>query len=316
YAYDDGSTENAIGLDMVAEIGFLQGFQTPAGADVISEIRVAVGTALASPGGLDGNALRVGIWDDPNDDGNPSDAVLLYVSSTMGATLTNTDQKVAYPVSPGVPVNGSFFIGALTEHGAGEFPVGLDQTNVAPGTPTFIVSDAASIDPANLAGTTGGVQSISGAYFLVEASGGGSSSPGVVYCTPAPINSTGAPAQISAVGSSAVTDNDLTLVASQLPAFSFGFFIVSQTQGFVPNPGGSEGNLCVTGSVGRFIQQIQSSGAVGEIMASVDLTALPQPTGSVVVGSGETWNFQAWYRDSSPAGPTSNLTDGLQVDFQ
>jgi hypothetical protein len=44
-----------------------------------------------------------------------------------------------------------------------------------------------------------------------------------------------------------------------------------------------------------------------------DLTQLPGGL-PAAVQAGETWNFQAWFRDMNP-GPTSNLTNGLQVTF-
>ncbi len=45
----------------------------------------------------------------------------------------------------------------------------------------------------------------------------------------------------------------------------------------------------------------------------MDLTAVPQPTGNVAVQPGDTWNFQAWYRD---IGNTNNFTDAVSVLFQ
>jgi hypothetical protein len=139
---------------------------------------------------------------------------------------------------------------------------------------------------------------------------------GTAYCTAA-MNSTGATGQISAQGSATVADNDLTLTASSLPTTSFGFFIVSLDQGFVMNPGGSEGNLCLAGSVGRYVGpgQIQNSGSAGAFSLALDLTAIPQPTGSVPAVAGDTWNFQTWYRDVIATGPTSNFTRGLEVTF-
>ncbi len=135
------------------------------------------------------------------------------------------------------------------------------------------------------------------------------------YCM-ANVNSSGSAASISATGSLVVANNNFSLVCTSMPTFSFGFFLVSSDQGFVMNPGGSEGNLCLSGSIGRFQQQIQNSGAAGSISISTDLNALPQPTGPVVVLPGDTWNFQTWFRDSSMAGtPTSNLSDGLEVVF-
>ena len=48
----------------------------------------------------------------------------------------------------------------------------------------------------------------------------------------------------------------------------------------------------------------------------VDLTSIPQPTGSVAGAAGETWRFQAWYRDSIVGIPTSNFTSGLALTLQ
>ncbi|MEM9378998.1 MAG: hypothetical protein AAGB93_03535 [Planctomycetota bacterium] len=140
---------------------------------------------------------------------------------------------------------------------------------------------------------------------------------GTSYCDAVP-NSTGAAAEISATGSAAVSANDVTLHATSLPPQSFGFFLTSQDQAFTQTPGGSQGNLCLGGAVGRFIGpgQIQNSGLVGEISVAIDLSAFPQPNGFVAVAAGETWNFQLWTRDSIGGMPTSNFTDGLTIDFQ
>ncbi len=58
-------------------------------------------------------------------------------------------------------------------------------------------------------------------------------------------------ATVGASPSYVVANNDLTLAASQLPNSSFGFFLTSRSQGFVMGPGGSQGNLCVGGAIGR-----------------------------------------------------------------
>ena len=83
-------------------------------------------------------------------------------------------------------------------------------------------------------------------------------------------------------------------------------------------PGGSMGNLCLAGSIGRYVGpgQIQQADATGNISLALDLTQVPQPTGFVSVGIGDTWNFQAWYRDAVGGSATSNFTDGLSVTFQ
>lgn len=144
----------------------------------------------------------------------------------------------------------------------------------------------------------------------------GHPSVGELYCM-ANANSTGATASIAANGSTAASDNDLTLTASDLPTFGFGFFITSQTQGFVAMPGGSMGNLCLTASIGRYVGpgQIQNSGAAGSFSLVLDLGAVPQPSGTVSVVAGESWSFQAWYRDMGPMGASSNFTNGVEISF-
>lgn len=137
---------------------------------------------------------------------------------------------------------------------------------------------------------------------------------GTNYCGPAVPNSTGNPANISALGSDVTTDNCLVLGAHGIPADQFCYFLNSPSQGFVQNPGGSLGNLCLTGGIGRHTAQAGNAGSDGTYTISVDLTALPRPTGQppiTTVMPGETWNFQNWYRD----GNDSNFTDAVSVTF-
>jgi len=136
---------------------------------------------------------------------------------------------------------------------------------------------------------------------------------GTSYCGPAATNSSGLPGVMGATGSKVVADNDLTLVATQLPANQFGYFLVSATQGFVAHPGGSQGNLCLAGQIGRYVNDVANTGATGELSLLIDLTHLPAPLSKPVV-AGETWNFQAWFRDKNP-NQTSNFSDGLSITF-
>ena len=144
---------------------------------------------------------------------------------------------------------------------------------------------------------------------------GASGSLGTNYCM-ANVNSTGAAASMSGTGSLSVAANDLTLRTSGMPLSSFGFFLTSRDAGFVANPGGSQGNLCIGGSIGRYVGpgQVQNSGAAGAISLAVDLSQHPTPVGAVQVVAGDTWRFTAWYRDANPAA-TSNFADGLECVF-
>ncbi len=110
---------------------------------------------------------------------------------------------------------------------------------------------------------------------------------------------------------------DGALFSRNLPSNAFGFFLTSLTQGFIANPGGSQGNLCLSGSIGRYVGpgQVQNSGSAGAISLAVDLTQHPNASGFVSVQIGETWNFTAWYRDSLGGTATSNFADGLEISF-
>lgn len=141
---------------------------------------------------------------------------------------------------------------------------------------------------------------------------------GVSYCGPAALNSAGRRAEIVAYGTDLLASNDLTLAAQQLPADRFGFFLAARARGFVQQPGGSAGNLCLGGAIGRFVApgQVQSSGALGRLELRTDVTSLPMPAGSVAAAIGELWTFQAWYRDLAGGGPGSNFTDAVEVVFR
>lgn len=134
------------------------------------------------------------------------------------------------------------------------------------------------------------------------------------YCDGAP-NSTGIAGAMQALGSLDVAANDLTLAAIGLPRNQFGLLLGSRQRDFIPMVGGSDGGLCLGGTIGRFVLpgQIQSSGDAGRIEVSVDVDALPQGGSTVGALPGEVWHFQFWHRDATAAG--SNLTQALSVTF-
>ena len=135
---------------------------------------------------------------------------------------------------------------------------------------------------------------------------------GTSFCSPAVLNSSGAPAEIDALGSIQIADEDFLVAARSMPADRFGYFLVGMGTGTF-SPPGAQGTLCLTGStIFRFAKNVASTGATGEYALIIDLTALP---GHGAVKPGDTWNFQAWFRDANP-GPTSNFSDAVAVTFQ
>ncbi len=137
-----------------------------------------------------------------------------------------------------------------------------------------------------------------------------------IYCTPAVANSTFLPAVISGQGSTTVSDNDLTLTADQLPTNQFAYFLAATGSGLIASPPGSMGNLCLGGALARLnaTSQIRFTGASGSIALQLDLTNMPTNPAQPVL-AGQTWYFQAWYRDTILSS-TSNFSDGLQITFQ
>ena len=144
------------------------------------------------------------------------------------------------------------------------------------------------------------------------------SSLGMNYCS-AEVNSTGSAAAILATGSDMAAANMVTLRATSLPLNEFGIFITSPNQAFVPNAGGSSGNLCLAAPIGRYNTAagygVLNSGTTGDFNLLIDLTNTPTPTGPTAILAGSTVNFQAWFRDFIPGqGATSNFTDGSERD--
>jgi predicted extracellular nuclease len=136
---------------------------------------------------------------------------------------------------------------------------------------------------------------------------------GAVYCLAQP-NSTGTGATLVVVGSSSVAANDVTLTSASLPLNSLGYYLTSTTQGSA-NPPGSQGTLCLGGSIGRYSTSVLSSGSLGEVALQLDVTALATPNGPAAAMAGETWSFQYWYRDANPTS-TSNFSVATQVTWQ
>ena len=145
-------------------------------------------------------------------------------------------------------------------------------------------------------------------------SAGPAGNPGTPYCL-AHVNSTGVPGVISAAGSRQVSDNDVTLIATNLPAQQFGFFLNARMPHALPFPGGQPGVFCLNGAIGRYNLSVLNSGAQGTGSLALDLPVTPVPQGTVAIAPGETWYFSCWFRDQNP-GMTSNFTGGVAITFE
>ncbi len=169
-------------------------------------------------------------------------------------------------------------------------------------------------------------QATAGTTYSIQVGGfNGSSGDGVIHLTEdvgtvvclGNVNSTGVGAVLKASGSRAVVDNDLTLNVSNLPLNQFLLFVNSRDTIHIANPGGSQGDLCIGGlSLGRHNADITNSGPTGTASLALDLTSVPTNVNLAAVAAGETWYWQAWFRDIGYGGvPTSNLSSAIGITF-
>ncbi len=135
---------------------------------------------------------------------------------------------------------------------------------------------------------------------------------GAEECSAEP-NASGERGRIRALGSLSLAENAIDLFVDRIPAGEFGFFVTGQTPGFVANPGGSYGNLCLSGTIGRYVHLIQNSGAYGTFQGRIDLGAMPVTVTPVPAQVGETWRFQAWFRDQIGGVQGSNFTNAIAL---
>lgn len=139
---------------------------------------------------------------------------------------------------------------------------------------------------------------------------------GTNFCAALP-NSTGAAGSIGATGSTSIADNDVVLTASNLPAGTFGIFIVSSDPAPMPMPLGA-GSLCLSGAIGRYAMpgQVFAVDPGGNGSLTIDISSIPQASQTIAAAPGDSWSFQAWHRDTVGGLPDANLTNGLEISFQ
>jgi photosystem II stability/assembly factor-like uncharacterized protein len=128
-------------------------------------------------------------------------------------------------------------------------------------------------------------------------------------------SSSGAGAVLSASGTSSVLADDLVLEAFQLPLNKSGLVFVGPAQQKIAFGGGL---LCVAaGSSGIARFPLQSSGAGGTFSQGPGIVAHASSSFPAAshIQPGQTWNFQAWYRD--PTGPcaATNTSNAMAVTF-
>jgi len=340
--YDDGTTEQALSYGTAGTtraVCWMQKEGAIGSSTSLTYVASAwgfTGTSSPLPPGL---TVNVGVWDDPNDDGDPNDGVLLaQASAPMVGQHTNMLQQI--PFGSTITANGVFFIGAWLTYTTG-FPVPIDANGCSGGITAnswISTTNAAPFDPINLAANTfppfqtNATNGNLGFVFLLRADCGGGGPPpgtGTPLCagdgtgTACPcgnnsapganegcLNSLGTGGKLRATGMASIASDTLVLNGTQMANSSCLYF-----QGTIQAAGGAgsvfgDGKRCAGGSVIRLRTKVNVAGA----------SNYPEPGDQPVSVKGAvtapgTRTYQAWYRNPAafctPA--TFNLTNGLEV---
>ncbi len=334
-SYDDGSTENSLGLNAGGKILWMQRHGAVGDVTTVTDISTAYGTALF-PGvaPANGTPSDILIWDDSDDDGDPTTGLVLlgqYASTVQNA---DTDILNVTPLSPAVVVNGIFFVGAATTHAAGQFVCPMDTSSVA----------CTSVELTYWSGDTSGfldfnnlnvalqpptpISGILASNWLLRASC--SLEPGLSYCagdgtlpTACPCGNFGATgngcrssfnangAHITAHG--VVSLDNVVLDGSGMNPTGNCIFL----KGNLDNPAGlvfGDGVRCADGSLIR-LRTVPLAGGAASFPDSTQTITL-SVRGGTPVGSGLTGYYTVYYRNAAALfcpPETFNSANGYQI---
>jgi len=149
--WDDGSSENALGLTAGGELCWMVHFTDSVPGMCVARIEICFGTPSnpGSSGVSAGQPVRVYVWNDPNGDGNPNDAVFLgEASGTADGASIDSDSFQSIPLSPWVRVHSSFFVGASVVTTSG-YPAPMDE-DAPQYNEAWVTFNTVPFDPTNI----------------------------------------------------------------------------------------------------------------------------------------------------------------------
>ena len=339
---DDGLADTALGDNDDIDMVWLQRFGEIGESSTVTEISTAWGTPFAMPSQMppDGSPVKVAIWDDPDDDGNPIDGVLLQVvdGTLVGA---GTNQLQTFVLSPPVTASGYFFAGAgvaITPGPDGQYPAPLDPSLTCSGfgRPWLAYRYDGLVDYADL-GAHGLLDishhTYSGKWRLRVACAGNTSfcvpgQDGVIAC---PCSNPGQPgrgcdnssatggALLTVAGDASLAADTIVFTASDEKPTAVSV-VLQGTQASSNGAVFGMGVRCAAGSLKRLYTKVASGGSItapepGDPAVSAQSAALGDP-----LSAGATRYYQVYYRDPTvlggcPQGSTFNLTQGIVLTW-
>ncbi len=166
YSHDDGTAENSLSSSSSGDTNiWLNTFQVVSGGEVIESIDIAFGRGSHSNSDApNGTPMTAYLWSDPNNDGNPLDAVLEEsLAGTVQLINTNTFINFALPSSVSFDVDDWFFVGFQSI----DWAVGEDTDSDSNQSWIFSNLDTNPLDPTALGAIaiSGEISNVGGGSF-------------------------------------------------------------------------------------------------------------------------------------------------------
>lgn len=150
-AYDDGAADTAFGLPPGGRVAWLQPFGAPGRQTFVERVSAMFGPPLAPSAPAIGAPVDILLWEDPNDDGDPHDAVLVHQGA--GVVSHVSDGVFDDFAVPGRWMDGVFFAGVALDQLPNQFPAPFDTSvcEVPAAVAAWFVGDAGGVlDVVNL----------------------------------------------------------------------------------------------------------------------------------------------------------------------
>ena len=317
--YDNGTTENALGLTAGGEMGWLH-FWDCAGA--VTTVESAYGSAMFPGSVTNGSNSQVALYTGGDAMSGPGAATMVASTTT---TVVNGDTDILNPIPLAGNISGGGWALVSADQIAGQFPGPMDQD--ASGPEAWVVGNTTgpgTLDITNLNNNNVPplqMQAIGfSAYWLLRIDGGGNNSIGTEQCfgdgggTACPCgntsanggcaNASGDGCTLDADGSNGGTLNAGNAIPSQPGLFFQGNNSIGGGNGIVFGDGL---RCCGSGIVRLGVVLPDGTGA-----ASYSNT---QASGGA--NAGDTKCYQYWYRNpnGSPCGAGFNLSNAVSITW-
>ena len=312
YALDDGVPNSGLTYGIAADYCWFQSFTTVGASDAITSVQV-----MWQPGQIPaGTTVHVCVWEDPNDDRDPADAILVRSVAATVPNVTSLSYTTYSLLAPGT-VHGGFFVGAFltTDGSLGTISL-LDYDSGLSGRAWFATDAPNFFDPTQLSSSFYNHIEVLGAgihgVFMLRAEGSGSQP--ATYCN-AKVNSLGCTPQITATGvPSASSGAGFLITGSNVRNLQSGvLFYGTNGRASTPFLGGT---LCVQAPLRR--TGIQNAGGSGggqncTGLYHFDFNAWIASAADPMLVAGVTVNCQYYSRDGGFPPPNNiGLTDALE----